>query len=152
MAILSAGILVFRRKEGQVEVLIIHPGGPLWAKKDAGSWSLPKGQLGEGEDPLVAALREFEEEIGMPCPTGKKIDLGEIKMKSGKRVRAWAVEGDLDVTQLRSNTFSLEWPPRSGKFQDFPEVDRGAYLSVQEAKEKLIAAQHPFLDRLLEVL
>lgn len=148
----SAGILVYRRRQGTVEVLMVHLGGPLWAKKDSGAWSIPKGLLEDGEDSAQAAKREFQEETGLECPAGPMLDLGEVRMKSGKRVCAWAVEGDLDASRVRSNLFTLEWPPRSGKIKEFPEIDRGHYFSVTEAASKIHAYQKPFLERLVERL
>lgn len=148
----SSGILLFRRKSHTLEVLLVHPGGPFWANKDAGAWSIPKGLVEDGDaDHPAAAVREFTEETGFACPEGEKLDLGEVKMKSGKIIHAWAMEGDVDPAQLRSNTFPLEWPPKSGRIQDFPEIDRGQYFSPEEARLKLHASQVPFLDRLLEI-
>jgi predicted NUDIX family NTP pyrophosphohydrolase len=149
----SSGILLFRRKGRTLEVLLVHPGGPFWAKKDAGAWSIPKGLVEEEDaDHPAAAAREFSEETGFPCPEGEKIDLGELKMKSGKIIHAWAVEGEVDPTRLTSNTFPLEWPPKSGKVQEFPEIDRGQYFSPDKARLKLHPSQMAFLDRLLEVV
>lgn len=151
----SAGMLLFRRKDGDnaIEVLLVHPGGPFWTKKDAGAWSIPKGLVEDGdEDHAAAAAREFTEETGFACPQGEKLDLGEVKMKSGKLIHAWAVEGEVDPGQLRSNLFPLEWPPKSGKLQEFPEIDRGRYFSPAEARLKLHASQVPFVDRLVERL
>jgi predicted NUDIX family NTP pyrophosphohydrolase len=133
-------------------VLLVHPGGPLWAKRDAGSWSIPKGEYGDDEDPRACALREFEEETGTALPPGELIDLGDIRQKSGKVVTAWAAEGDLDADAVHSNTFSMEWPPRSGRTQDFPEIDRAGWFTPDEAREKLVPAQAELLDRLLERL
>ena len=146
----SAGILVYRRPQDVVEVLLVHLGGPLWAKKDSGAWSIPKGLVEEGEDDMHAAKREFKEETGLDCPDGPLLDLGEVRMKSGKRVCAWALEGDLDVSRIRSNLFTLEWPPRSGKTKQFPEIDRGQYFSIIEAATKIHGYQTPFLQRLQE--
>jgi predicted NUDIX family NTP pyrophosphohydrolase len=145
----SAGILVYRRGGGGIELLLVHPGGPVWAKKDLAAWSIPKGLVEDGEDNPSAARREFKEETGFDCPEGPSIDLGFVKMKSGKTVHAWAVEGDLDVTQIHSNLFEMEWPPRSGKKREFPEIDRGQYFSPTEALQKLHAYQQPFVERLL---
>ena len=126
-------------------------GGPFWAKKDAGAWSIPKGEYGPDEDPLAAARREFAEELGSPAPEGVPyLPLGEVRQKNGKVVTAWAVAGDLDVTTVVSNTFELEWPPRSGRIQEFPEVDRAAWFDLDTARTKLVAAQAGFLDRLIE--
>jgi predicted NUDIX family NTP pyrophosphohydrolase len=145
----SAGILLYRRgSDGALEVLLVHPGGPLWAKRDRGAWSIPKGEYEQGEDPLDAARREFEEELGAPPPAGDVEDLGEIRQKGGKLVRAWAIEGDLDETQARSNTFQLEWPPRSGKLIDVAEVDRAEWFDLDAARERINPAQAPLLDRI----
>lgn len=146
MAKLSAGILLYRRHNGLLEVFLVHPGGPFWTHKDAGAWSLPKGEYGPGEEALTAALREFEEETGTRLPHANYIPLGEVTQKGGKAVTAWAVEGDLDPAAIRSNTFSMEWPPKSGKTQQFPEVDRAAWLDLPAAREKLIEGQRAFLD------
>jgi predicted NUDIX family NTP pyrophosphohydrolase len=144
----SAGILLFRRGGDGLEVLLVHPGGPFFARKDDGSWSIPKGLYEDGEEPLAAARREFEEELGSPCPGGDALELGEIRQKNGKRVTAWAIEGDLDAASIVSNTFELEWPPRSGRRRQFPEVDRAEWFTVEQAREKLLPAQVPLLDRL----
>jgi len=149
MARRSAGIVLHRRgADGAVEVLLVHPGGPFWARRDAGAWSIPKGEHGDEEEPLAAARREFSEELGVPAPDGEAASLGEVRQKSGKRVSAWALAGDLDPEAIVSNTFELEWPPRSGRRQAFPEVDRAGWFGLPEAREKLLAAQLPFLDRL----
>jgi len=141
----SAGILLHRGGE----VLLVHPGGPFWAKKDAGAWSIPKGEYDEGDDPRAAALREFEEELGSALPAGTElVELGTVKQKSGKRITAFAAEGDLDAETISSNTFEMEWPPRSGRMQAFPEVDRAGWFSIEEAREKLNPAQAEFLVRL----
>jgi predicted NUDIX family NTP pyrophosphohydrolase len=141
----SAGILLHRGGE----VLLVHPGGPFWAKKDAGAWSIPKGEYEEGDDPRAAALREFEEELGSALPAGTElVELGTVKLKSGKRITAFAAEGDLDAETISSNTFEMEWPPRSGRMQAFPEVDRAGWFSIEEAREKLNPAQAEFLVRL----
>jgi predicted NUDIX family NTP pyrophosphohydrolase len=145
----SAGLLIYRRPAGAaIEVFLVHPGGPLWAKKDLGAWSIPKGEYSAEEDPLTAARREFEEETGFEA-TGPFIQLGEVKQAGGKIVTAWAAEGSFDPRELRSNTFRMEWPPRSGREIDVPEVDRGGWFSTAEAKAKLLSGQLPFLDRLL---
>ena len=150
---LSAGLLVYRRTGGELEVLIVHPGGPFWAKKDEGAWSVPKGEYEPDEDPLEVALREFEEEIGAEPPDhATAVSLGELRQPSGKVVRAWAVEGDLDVSEVRSNTFEMEWPPRSGRTQEFPEVDRAGWFGLEEARRKLLRGQVGFLDRLEKLL
>jgi predicted NUDIX family NTP pyrophosphohydrolase len=149
----SAGILLYRQSAGALEVLLVHPGGPVWARRDRGAWSIPKGEYTEGEeDPLAAARREFAEELGSAPPEGEAIELGEVRQKSGKRVRAWALAGDLDVAQAHSNTFAMEWPPRSGRRQEFPEVDRAEWFAVAEARERINPAQAAFLDRLAEAV
>lgn len=152
MARRSAGILLFRRRDGDPEVLLVHPGGPFWAKKDDGAWSIPKGEHGDDEDAVVAARREFFEELGRRLPAGWITPLGEVRQKGGKLVSAWAVEGDLDPDRIVSNTFELEWPPRSGRRQQFPEVDRAGWFTLDAARAKLLAAQAPFLDRIAELL
>jgi predicted NUDIX family NTP pyrophosphohydrolase len=129
-------------------VLLVHPGGPYFARRDDGAWSIPKGLYEEGEEPLACARREFSEELGSPCPDGPAFELGEIRQKNGKRVRAFAVEGDLDADTITSNTFEIEWPPRSGLRQTFPEVDRAGWFTLAEARAKLLAAQVPLLDAL----
>ncbi len=148
----SAGILLHRGRGQDLEVLLVHPGGPAWANRDAGAWSVPKGEHLEGEDPLAAARREFEEELGTAPPEGDAEDLGEIRQKSGKRVRAWAIAGDLDATQIHSNTFEFEWPPRSGKLIEIPEVDRAEWFGLDVAREKINSGQVPLLDRLEALL
>ena len=144
-------MLLYRRAADGVEVLIGHMGGPFWAKKDAGGWSIPKGEYGEGEEAFAVALREFAEELGSPCPAEDFTPLGEVKA-SGKTLTVWAAEGDLDATACVSNTFEIEWPPRSGRMQEFPEIDRAEWVGVQVAREKLVKGQLPFLDRLAGVL
>jgi predicted NUDIX family NTP pyrophosphohydrolase len=145
----SAGILLHRHQaDGTVEVLLGHMGGPFWQRKDAGAWTIPKGEYEPDEDPLAAARREFTEELGVPVPTGTPVSLGDVRQAAGKVVRVWALEGDLDPAEVRSGTFALEWPPRSGVLRDFPELDRVAWLGVAEARGKLIRAQTAFLDRL----
>jgi predicted NUDIX family NTP pyrophosphohydrolase len=144
----SAVLLLFRRTSSSVEVLLVHPGGPFWSKKDDGAWLIPKGELQADEEPLLAARREFREELGSEPPAGEPLSLGTVKNKSGKLIYAWALEGSLDLSTFRSNTFSLEWPPRSGKMQDFPEVDRAAFFSLSVATEKLHEAERPLLERL----
>ena len=133
-------------------MLLVHPGGPFWARRDTGAWSIPKGEYEEDEDALVAATREFEEELGSAPPRGEPLDLGEVVQSSGKRVRAWALEGDLDASRARSNTFEIEWPPRSGRRARFPEVDRAEWFALGAARAKLVAAQAPLIDRLEERL
>jgi predicted NUDIX family NTP pyrophosphohydrolase len=147
----SAGILLFRRRPDGPEVLIAHMGGPFWARKDAGAWSIPKGEYGPGEDAEAVARREFEEELGSPVPAAQLQPLGDLRT-SGKVLTVWAAEGDLDATACTSNTFELEWPPRSGRVQEFPEIDRAEWLSIEVAREKLVKGQVPFLDRLLDLL
>jgi predicted NUDIX family NTP pyrophosphohydrolase len=148
----SAGILLHRAGAAGREVLIGHMGGPFWAKKDAGGWSIPKGEYGPGEDAFAVACREFEEELGTPVPATVFLPLGELRTTSSKVLTVWAADGDLDATAAGSNTFSLEWPPRSGQVQEFPEIDRAAWFPVEEARTKLVKGQVPFLDRLLEAL
>ena len=146
----SAGILLYRHGDDGPEVLLVHPGGPFFARRDDGAWSIPKGLYEDDEEPLAAARREFAEELGSPCPDGPALELGEIRQKNGKRVTAWAVEGDLDAEAITSNTFELEWPPRSGRRQEFPEVDRAAWFTLDAARVKILAAQAPLLDRLAD--
>jgi predicted NUDIX family NTP pyrophosphohydrolase len=147
MVKISAGLLLYRRREGTLEVLLVHPGGPFWARKDAGAWSIPKGEIDPTEEPLVAARREFREETGLAVE-GRFQPLAPITQAGGKVVQAWAVEGDLDPAALQSNTFSIEWPPRSGRQQAFPEVDRAAWFPVGVAREKINPAQAALLDEL----
>ena len=149
MAASSAGILLFRRRNGELQVLLVHPGGPFWAARDLGAWSIPKGEY-RGEDPLVAARREFAEELGSPAPHGRMIDLGQVRLKSGKLVRAWGVEGDLDAGAARSNTCEIEWPPRSGRRIEIPEVDRAEWFELEEAARRINPAQAALLERLAE--
>ena len=145
----SAGLLVYRvTTSGVAEVLLAHPGGPFWAKRDAGAWSVPKGEYEDGDDALATAFREFREEIGQAPPNTEAVPLGELAQPGGKRVLAWAIEGDLDVTHTASNTFEMEWPPKSGRRQRFPEIDRVAYFALPVAKTKIIAYQSPLLDEL----
>lgn len=144
----SAGLLLFRRSEAGVEVLLGHMGGPFWAKKDAAAWSLPKGELDPDETPELAARREFEEELGLPAPSGDYLELGEVKQSGGKVVTAWAVAADLDPAAVVPGTFEMEWPPRSGRLQEFPEIDRVSWFALDAAREKLLKGQLPFLDRL----
>lgn len=147
MAKRSAGLLVYRRTEGSLEVFLVHPGGPLWAKRDAGAWSIPKGEFDPDEDPLTAARREFTEETGFDV-AGPFVALEPVRQSGGKVVHAFAVEGDCDPSRLRSNPFSMEWPPRSGHQQEFPEVDRGAWFTIDQAHDKILKAQRPLLDQL----
>jgi predicted NUDIX family NTP pyrophosphohydrolase len=148
----SAGILLYRHGASGPEVLLGHMGGPFWARKDDGAWSLPKGEHGPDEEPLAVARREFEEETGSPVPAVDFVPLGECRVTRVKVLTVWACEGDLDAGACRSNTFELEWPPRSGRMQEFPEIDRAAWFAVDEARAKLVKGQVPFLDRLLEQL
>jgi len=147
MAKRSAGLLMFRRKDRDLEVFLVHPGGPFWAGKDAGAWTVPKGEYVEGEDPLDAAKREFMEETGFVA-TGEFLDLGAVRQTSGKIVSAWAFEGDCDPGKLVSNFCEIEWPPRSKKKMEIPEVDRGAWFTVAEARRAILKSQEPFLDAL----
>jgi predicted NUDIX family NTP pyrophosphohydrolase len=149
----SAGLVLFRRRagDGALEVLLGHMGGPFWARKDAGAWSIPKGELDPGEEPLAAALREFAEELGHAPPDGPVLELGEIRQKAGKRVIAFALEGDFDPDRIVPGTFELQWPPRSGRTQTFPEVDRVAWFDVETAAAKIVRGQAALLDRLAAV-
>ena len=147
----SAGLLMYRRRKGVVQVLLIHPGGPFWANKDAGAWSIPKGEFSGDENALTAARREFEEETGF-LPAGRFVQLTPVKQPSGKVIHAWALEGDLDATAIRSNAFTLEWPPQSGVHQEFPEVDRAAWFTIEAAKEKIIKGQTNFIDELQRII
>jgi predicted NUDIX family NTP pyrophosphohydrolase len=147
----SAGLMAYRRRRGTVEVLLVHPGGPFWKNKDEGAWSIPKGEFGDGEDALIAARREFEEETGFAVE-GPFTPLGSAKQKSGKTAHAWAVEAQVDAAAIRSNTFSMEWPPKSGRMQEFPEVDRAEWFSLEKARVKINAGQAGFLDRLAKAL
>jgi predicted NUDIX family NTP pyrophosphohydrolase len=151
MSKLSAGLLMYRLRSGKTETLLVHLGGPFWAKKEAGAWFIPKGEVEPGEDRMAAARREFEEETGLKSK-GELIPLGNVKNKSGKTVFAWAFEGDCDPRSLRSNTFVLEWPPRSGKQREFPEIDRASFFAIEEASEKMHPAEFPFVERLHEIL
>jgi predicted NUDIX family NTP pyrophosphohydrolase len=148
----SAGILLYRLSGDEPEVLLVHPGGPFWANKDEGAWSIPKGEYLDGEDAQAAARREFAEETGGELAPGELAELGSVKQKSGKQVTAWAVEGDLDPATVKSNTFEMEWPPRSGTRQAFPEVDRAEWFDLDTARAKLNPAQTAFVDRLVERL
>jgi predicted NUDIX family NTP pyrophosphohydrolase len=147
----SAGILLYRRTATGPEVLLGHMGGPFWARKDDGAWSIPKGEHGPDEAPIAVARREFEEELGSPVPADELVPLGQLTVTSSKVLTVWAAEGDLDADACRSNTFEIEWPPRSGRVQEFPEIDRAAWFRVDEARSKLLKGQVPFLDRLLAV-
>jgi predicted NUDIX family NTP pyrophosphohydrolase len=152
MAKVSAGLVMYRVRGGRIEVLLVHPGGPHWARKDAGAWSIPKGLVEEGEDPLEAARREFGEETGCAPPPGVEgspyVALGSIRQKAGKTVYGWAFEGDCDAGAVRSNLMTLEWPPRSGKFVEVPEVDRAEWFPLDQARGKIIEAQADLLERL----
>jgi predicted NUDIX family NTP pyrophosphohydrolase len=146
----SAGLLMFRRRSPGLEFFLVHPGGPFFKNKDLGAWSIPKGEYLEDESPLAAAKREFEEETGV-APRGDFLPLGDVTQASGKIVTAWAFEGDCDAEKIHSNTFSIEWPPKSGKIREFPEVDRAAWYSLEPAREKILKAQAEFLDRLTKI-
>ncbi|MCK9248393.1 MAG: NUDIX domain-containing protein [Solirubrobacteraceae bacterium] len=148
----SAGLLPYRRDPDGLRVLVAHMGGPLWARRDERAWSIPKGEHGGDEEPLAAARREFAEELGLPAPDGPTLDLGEVRQGSGKRVRAWAVAADVDPDAIVPGTFEMAWPPRSGRTIVVPEVDRVAWMTVDEARPRLVAAQEAFLDRLVEHL
>jgi len=145
----SAGLVMFRKRHSAVEVFLVHPGGPFWAKKDLGAWSIPKGEYLDSEEPLAVARREFQEETSFVAQ-GEFLELGSLQQAGGKIVSAWAFEGDCDPAKLKSNSFTMEWPPRSGRQIEVPEVDRGAWYSIEEARPRLLAAQRAFLDRLLE--
>lgn len=147
----SAGLLMYRVRDGQLQVLIVHPGGPFWARKDAGSWFVPKGEIEDGEDEFVAAQREFREETGV-IPAGPFLDIGEVAHKSGKRVRAWAFAGDCDAAAIVSNTFEMEWPPHSGRMQSFPEIDRAEFVNALTARRKLNPSEYDFVERLQDAL
>jgi predicted NUDIX family NTP pyrophosphohydrolase len=147
----SAGLLLYRLTGGEVEVFLVHPGGPYWAKKNEGAWSIPKGEIDEGEDPLAAARREFKEETGV-WPEGEAIPLGTVRQPGGKLVTAFAVEGDLDADTIRSNTFTREWPPRSGRMRAFPEVDRAGWFGKEEAERKILKGQRAILDALWKMV
>jgi predicted NUDIX family NTP pyrophosphohydrolase len=149
----SAGLLLYRRTaDGGVEVLLAHPGGPIWAKRDEGAWTVPKGEFHDGEEAWAVAQREFEEETGHPPPEGEPIELREIRQKGGKLVEAWALEGDLDPATAQSNTCPFQWPPRSGKWITIPEIDRVEWFAPDEARKRIKDTQIPFIDRLLEAL
>jgi len=147
----SAGILLYRRYRGELQVFLAHPGGPFWTRKDLGAWTIPKGEIDEGEDPLAAAKREFAEEIGVTLE-GDFVALTPIKQKAGKTVLAWAIEGDCDPAALCSNTFSMEWPPKSGRQAEFPEVDRAEWFTIEEARVKILESQVPLLEELRSVV
>lgn len=148
MSAQSAGLLLYRQRDGKLEVLLVHPGGPFWQKRDDGAWSIPKGEVAENETGMDVARREFQEELGTPPPQGQGIALGSVRQAGGKVVQAWALAGDLDATRSTSNSFVIEWPPRSGKMQSFPEVDRASWFDLAAARRKLLPAQRAFIDRL----
>jgi len=147
----SAGILLYKKSAGELFVFLVHPGGPFFAKKDLGAWSIPKGEFSEGEEPLTAARREFYEETGVQID-GPFMELSPIKLKSGKMIFAWACEGDLDTAKIKSNTFDLEWPPKSGRIQSFPEIDKGDWFPTAVAKTKINERQSAFIDQLIEII
>jgi predicted NUDIX family NTP pyrophosphohydrolase len=151
MAKKSAGLLLYRKVDDSVEVFLVHPGGPFWAKKDEGAWSIPKGELTEGEEALEAAKREFQEETGFAVE-GRFEALEPVKQASGKIVYAWAIEGDIDSSAIRSNNFSMEWPPGSKKIREFPEVDRGGWFALATARQKILTGQSPLLEELVRIL
>lgn len=152
MPVRSAGLLLHRSQDERTEVLLVHPGGPFWARRDAGAWSIPKGEQEPGEDPLAAAQREFAEELGMPVPAGEPLDLGEVRQRSGKVVRAFALEGNLDPAEIRSGTCEIVWPPRSGRTIVIPEIDRAEWFELEAARNRILAAQLPLLERLEALL
>jgi predicted NUDIX family NTP pyrophosphohydrolase len=149
---LSAGLLLYRVRQGTVEVMLVHMGGPFWEHKDAGAWSIPKGEYERSEQPLDAARREFAEETGLVAPAREPVDLGTVKQPSGKLIRAFAIEGDADASAIRSNSFALEWPRGSGRVQEFPEVDRAEWFELESARAKLVRGQVPFLEELESLL
>jgi len=148
MTVESAGLVLYRVRDGKTEVLLVHPGGPFWKRRDEGAWSIPKGEIGPGESGLDVARREFQEELGVPPPEGEVLPLGSVRQAGGKVVHAWAAPGDLDVSRVSSGTFAIEWPPRSGRTQEFPEVDKAAWFDLDAARRMILAAQGAFLDRL----
>jgi predicted NUDIX family NTP pyrophosphohydrolase len=148
----SAGMLLYRPSGDSIEVLLVHPGGPFWANRDLGAWSIPKGEYEPGDDPLQAALREFEEETGQAPPTEELLDLGSVTQRGRKVITAWAARGDLDPETVASNTFTMEWPPRSGNLREFPEIDRAAWFDPSTARQKLVSAQAELVDRLISAL
>jgi predicted NUDIX family NTP pyrophosphohydrolase len=148
----SAGILLYRAAGAGIEVLLVHPGGPFWQRKDTGAWSIPKGEVADGEDELERALVELEEETGCTVSTDDLLELGSIRQRGGKVVTAWAAAGDIDPAGVASNTFEMEWPPRSGRRQSFPEIDRAAWFAPEQAREKILPAQEELIDRLLSLL
>ena len=150
MARQSAGIVLYRFAGEEPQVLLVHPGGPFWRNRDAGAWSIPKGEYAADEDPLAVAKREFEEELGMPAPSGEYVRLGEVRQRGGKTVTAFAIQGDFDPQQLESNRFEIEWPPKSGRRALFPEVDKAEWFTVAEARTKIIGGQLPLIDSLVK--
>lgn len=148
----SAGILLHRDRGQGVEVLLVHPGGPFWARKDAGAWSIPKGEFLEGDDPFAAARREFSEELGLQAPPGEPVALGSVKQSATKVVFAWSIAGDLDVSEIKSNTFELEWPPKSGHMKVYPEVDRAGWFTLDVAQARIVKGQLLLLQKLAEIL
>jgi predicted NUDIX family NTP pyrophosphohydrolase len=144
----SAGIVLYRHTDAEPEVLLGHMGGPYWAHRDAGAWTIPKGEIDAGDDPLEVARREFREELGVDVPPGNLVDLGEVRQAGGKAVRAWALEGNLDARSIISNTFEIEWPPRSGRLQRFPELDRADWFDLGRARSVMVTGQRPLLDRI----
>lgn len=148
----SAGLIIFRRTGNEPEALLAHMGAPWWVKKDTGAWSVPKGEIDEGEDPLETAKREFGEELSLSIPEGKFIDLGTIEQHNNKTVQAWAIEGNVDAGNIKSNTFKTEWPPRSGKVQEFPEIDRAAWFNLADASQKVVRGQGELFQRLAQHL
>jgi predicted NUDIX family NTP pyrophosphohydrolase len=150
MARQSAGIVLYRFAGEEPQVLLVHPGGPFWRNRDAGAWSIPKGEYAADEDPLAVAKREFEEELGMPAPSGEYVRLGEVRQRGGKTVIAFAIQGDFDPRQLESNRFEIEWPPKSGRRALFPEVDKAEWFALAEARTRIIGGQLPFIDSLVK--
>jgi len=148
---ISAGLLMYRDTDHDLEVLLVHPGGPFWQRKDNGAWTIPRGEVENGEDNLTAAIREFQEETGWQ-PQGPYLPLGEARLRSGKAIHAWAFRGSFDPASLRSNLFEIEWPPKSGRRQQFPEIDRAGFFTIAEARNKMRISELPFLDRLAEEL
>jgi predicted NUDIX family NTP pyrophosphohydrolase len=144
----SAGLLLFKRESGELRVFLVHPGGPFWRKRDRGSWSIPKGEYAQGEDARAVALREFEEETGVTPPAGDLLALGEVRQAGGKIVTAWGIEADIDPEKIVSNTFETVWPPKSGRRETFPEIDRASWFALAEARKKILDGQRPFLERL----
>lgn len=151
MAKISAGLVMYRTRRGELEALLVHPGGPFWAKKDDGAWFIPKGELNPGEEPLAGAKREFAEETGL-TPHGPFLPLGSVKQKSGKTIFAWAFAGDCDPATIQSNTFTMEWPPRSGRMREFPEIDRAAFFTLAQAARKMHPVELTFLERLKQII